>query len=241
MIALEITPLRIDFPSGLALRFAEASIVLDAKQPVALMLGENGVGKTSLLNCLSGFTPISSGEIRVSGVRFSSGLTSRQAGRLGVARGFQVPLLCPELTVQENLLLPLIHSSLGRRPATQSLPGLHPIANALLGHLGSSPAELSFGQRRMVELARIELQVRTSLAKIVLLDEPLAGLDASNRQEALKFIGDLAKLGSPIVWVEHGLHSFERPSFATYVILRRSGDGTVTFDEGPSATRGGEQ
>ncbi len=160
------------------------------------LIGANGSGKTSLLNVLSGFSPLDSGKFAISGV-WARGYSAHRVARLGLGRTFQTPRVIPSLNTWENLQI-----GLDARPA--SLP---PIAQATLRRLSASLARhdvalVPHGQRRLLEVLRVTLQG----AAILLLDEPAAGLSTRERTEFARLVKQLRdRHGKTVVLVEHDL------------------------------------
>jgi branched-chain amino acid transport system ATP-binding protein len=164
------------------------------------LIGPNGAGKTTLFNLISGVTPASSGEVLWRGQPVT-GLSPDRLNRLGVARTFQNLRLFDHLSVLENLLV-----ALHRQPSTAVLGALLATRLArrqeserlerawgLLGELGLEPlaerqaGTLAYGDRRRLEIARA-LATRPSL---LLLDEPAAGMNPSEKERLCELIADL--------------------------------------------------
>ena len=164
------------------------------------LIGPNGAGKTTLFNLISGVTPVTSGEVLWRGAPITA-LPTHRRNRLGVARTFQNLRLFDGLSVLENLLV-----ALQRQPRSTALAGLlnspsHRQAERqrleqaweLLEELGlSALAErdagtLAYGDRRRLEIARA-LATRPQL---LLLDEPAAGMNPSEKDALCTLIGEL--------------------------------------------------
>jgi ABC-type branched-subunit amino acid transport system ATPase component/ABC-type branched-subunit amino acid transport system permease subunit len=157
------------------------------------LIGPNGAGKTTLLNLIGRFYQAQHGRVIRNSEIFSIHPTYKQA-RLGIARTFQATQLFTSLSVYENIYLAL------PRNANHDL-----IINELLvlvgftGNVYSTTSDLAFVDRRLVEIAR-------SLAcnpDLVLLDEPAAGLSATEKDQLSKLLKYLAGLGIRILLVEH--------------------------------------
>ncbi len=155
----------------------DARLAIGAGEVVAL-LGPNGAGKTTTLRALAGLQPLSDGHIRLSGRDLDEPArrrhTSTEHRSIGVV--FQDYLLFPHLTALDNVAFGLRRRGLPRREARERATGwLDRVGVAGLAH--HRPRQLSGGQAQRVALARA-LAVRPDL---LLLDEPLAALDAGTR------------------------------------------------------------
>jgi ABC-type branched-subunit amino acid transport system ATPase component/branched-subunit amino acid ABC-type transport system permease component len=171
------------------------------------IIGANGAGKTVLIDAISGFARMRSGSVHVNGHDVSHLSTTQRVG-LGLARTFQSLELFEDMTVLENLLVAcepkdraawltdLVH------PGTPSMtsPQFELIERMrLVDDLGRLPTELSFGRRRLVALCRAII----ARPSIVLLDEPAASLDESEREDLGVLIRWLAELGVAVLLIEH--------------------------------------
>ena len=177
---------------------------------VLAVVGPNGAGKTSLIDALTGFTPVSAGTIELRGHDIT-GLRAFNRSRMGLGRTFQNLELFEDLSVRENILTGLDTQS--RFTYTKDLvrPGrasLNNAANAAIAALGIEKdldtivANLPQGRRRMVAIAR--LIAREPIA--IMLDEPAAGLSGSERRTACKLFRALAdQLGAAVLLVEHNV------------------------------------
>jgi branched-chain amino acid transport system ATP-binding protein len=185
MAFLEVRDLTVSFGSLVAVNRVSFDV---APGEIVGLIGPNGAGKTTTFNTITGFYAAQSGEVRFRDQRILGFPAYRIAG-LGIARTFQNIDLFGEMSALENVLtgthLHLRPSVLG---AALKLPGAQRAeqraleeANALLSFVGADrvaehrAGALSFGQQRLVELARA-LAVRPSL---LLLDEPASGLSAT--------------------------------------------------------------
>lgn len=179
------------------------------------LIGPNGSGKSTFLNVLSGFIAPDAGAIRYRDADVT-GWRVDQLALAGIGRTFQVPQLIDELTTLENIEIGLVgHQKSGLVPAVLRLP--RDIAwerqrrSAALETframrfapetLGRPVAELSLGFKRIVEIGRAAV----SKPKILLLDEPAAGLNETERQDLGDRLQELAAQGITILVVEHNV------------------------------------
>jgi branched-chain amino acid transport system ATP-binding protein len=179
------------------------------------LIGPNGAGKTSLFNCVCGVLRVDGGHIRYAG-RDLHGLRPHRRARMGIARTFQTLELFRELTVLENLMVPVdARSPRGMVADALRLPRARfeehradERARALLHFLGIADAagvpggDLPIGIQRRVELGRA-LALRPTL---LLLDEPAAGLDS---RETADLAGVLSRIrerfGTTMLLVDHDM------------------------------------
>jgi sulfate-transporting ATPase len=175
------------------------------------LIGPNGAGKTTLLDAVSGFTHTSGGSIQLAGTDLV-GLGATARARLGLGRSFQSLELFDDLTVEEHLRCACDQRSVGRpitdlcRVNREPLPAAAQQVVAAFQFealLDSLPGELSFGQRRLLGIARAV----TAQPSILLLDEPAAGLDCTETRELGVLISSLARdWGMGILLIEHDVH-----------------------------------
>ena len=194
------------------------------------VIGPNGAGKTTLFNCISGIYA-HEGRIELAGEDVSRLRSDRRAAR-GISRTFQTPLLIPDLTALENVLVGAYsHTRGGVASSVLRLRGMrkdetnarHEAAE-LLERLrfpvpvDSPVASLPHGDRRRVEVARALI----GRPKVLLLDEPAAGLGAEEAEllvEEVSAVG--ATRGSTCVLVEHDVALVRR--VAKYVVVLDAG------------------
>jgi ABC-type branched-subunit amino acid transport system ATPase component len=178
------------------------------------LIGPNGSGKTTVINLVSGLLRADAGTITVAG-RPIAGLPAHRIAALGVARTFQNIRLFPELSARHNVL---VGQHLDRHPSIAArllmLPGsraeekqANDRAAALLERvgLGGRAAEqarnLSYGEQRRVEIAR----ALAGSPKILLLDEPTAGMNPVEVQAVAALIRQVAADGHAVLLVEHNV------------------------------------
>jgi branched-chain amino acid transport system ATP-binding protein len=178
------------------------------------LIGPNGAGKSTVFNLLTGFDAADAGEVTFDG-RSMSGLRPHEIVRRGIARTFQTTRLFDEMSVLENVLVGahsrtkagLIRSAFGlpgvreeeaasRREAHQflRLVGLDEVADQLA-------ADLPHGSRRLVEIARC----LASGPRLVLLDEPAAGLNGAETARLGEMLRRICDTGVTLVVVEHDM------------------------------------
>ncbi|MGX1311232.1 ABC-type branched-subunit amino acid transport system ATPase component/branched-subunit amino acid ABC-type transport system permease component [Streptomyces calvus] len=165
---------------------------------VTAVVGPNGAGKSTLFHCLAGTVRPTRGTVRLAG-RDITRLPAHARTRLGIARTFQQPAVFPTLTVAENV----------RVGAEQGRPGAGPGAVertlrllGLDGPVRAHPATgLPTGTLRRVELAR----ALATGPRVLLLDEPAAGLDTGEVAALTRILAALAADGTALLVVEHDL------------------------------------
>ena len=192
---------------------------LDAPTPgIVALFGRSGCGKTTLINIISGLLKPDEGRVELDGIVLTD---TRERVAIPVERRrigyvFQDSRLFPHLGVLANLRYGLRRASRGSRSIgldeVLALLGLEPL-------LARRPYQLSGGERQRVALGRALL----SQPRLLLLDEPLAALDAARRDEVLPYLERLRdKLSIPMVYVSHQLEEVLR--LATHVALMEAGE-----------------
>lgn len=177
------------------------------------LMGRNGVGKTTLLNCIMGLLPMASGNLRLEGTDLTRVSADRRAG-LGIGYVPQGRQIFPLLTVEENLNIGL---STGRKKLSK-VPDLvfelFPVLREMLGRLGG---DLSGGQQQQLAIGRA-LVLQPSL---LILDEPTEGIQPNIVQEIGEIIQRLCReMGITVLLVEQKLH-FTRAVADRFTILDR--------------------
>jgi branched-chain amino acid transport system ATP-binding protein len=163
------------------------------------IIGPNGAGKTTLFNMLTGQLAVSQGEIRLKGARINDATPHRRA-RMGMGRTFQIarPLLA--LNALENVM---VGSFLRHRSrAAAEAHAFHVLEEiGLSGRAGRRAGELTLSERRRLEVARaLALE-----PDIILLDEVMAGLNASEIAQAIELVKRLHARGLTVLIIEHNL------------------------------------
>lgn len=192
------------------------------KPGIHAIIGPNGAGKTSAFNTMTGRLPLTSGDISWRG-RSLAGLRPFQVARTDISRKFQIPSVFPELSVDENLDIALWANRIvatdlfSMRPLRwrsdlyDALTKRFPFLKAGGGIAGS----LSLGQRQMLDFSMTYL----TEARLVLLDEPCAGLSAGETGAMIEAIAAInSDLGSTAIIIEHDMRVVERLSDHVFVM-----------------------
>ncbi|MEV4775947.1 ATP-binding cassette domain-containing protein [Microbacterium sp. LTA6] len=205
---------------------ALADVTLDLEQGVCTgLIGPNGSGKSTLVNCLSGLLKPTTGSIAFGGKELHHS-SMRARAKAGLARNFQNLRLFDSLTVRENIAVSAGLAS-GERRASEEIVTQTARLFGLEDDLDARVGDLSWGHRRRVELAR----VINGVPRYLLLDEPGAGLDLSERQKLPGIIGDLTARGVGSLLVDHDMSLISR--VCTRVLVLRQGQ--LIFDGTPAS------
>jgi branched-chain amino acid transport system ATP-binding protein len=205
--------------SGVAVRFggvvaiAKLDLQVDAGQLVAI-IGPNGAGKTTAFNVITGVCPPSEGSVHFDGERID-GRPAHQVCRRGIARTFQNIRLFRSLTVLENASAALVgaHRSWRAdvlrgaawraRETANEAQAISLLERFGLGHFAHARADsLPYGEQRRLEIAR----ALATRPRLLLLDEPAAGMNPSEKEELRQLILQLHReLGLSIVLIDHDI------------------------------------
>ena len=189
---IRVVGARKEFGSLAALGGVDLSV---AAGSVHGLVGPNGSGKTTLLNVISGFIPLTAGQVAVNGTDTSRAPAWRVA-RLGVGRTFQTPRVFDEMSIWENLE---IGADVRGGGENWLLALLEPFRSEWSEN---RPDLLAHAQRRVLEV----LRTVAGDADILLLDEPAAGLSAAERRDFARLVRFLCeRLGKTVLLVEHDL------------------------------------
>jgi len=173
-----------------------------------LIIGPNGAGKTTLFNMLAGAFPVSDGTVTLFG-RDITDLPAYERARLGLSRTFQITNLFPRLSVLENILLALQAAEHGAASLFRRMRANRPLyqrAEALLGEwnltaiAGQTARNISYGEQRQIDL----ILAMALTPKVLLLDEPTAGLSAAEVVRVVGMIRSLSK-AMTILMIEHDM------------------------------------
>jgi branched-chain amino acid transport system ATP-binding protein/branched-chain amino acid transport system permease protein len=170
------------------------------------LIGPNGSGKTTLFNLIDGTVSSRVGALLMRGRRLERRSRVRRA-HAGIARTYQLPRLFGSLTVLENVVLPERSLSIRRLFSPRVMTAERTRAHALLERMGlaayadARPSDLSYGQRKLIELA----QVLWLEPELLMLDEPAAGISPALTERLGEHIRALSARGVAILLVEHDL------------------------------------
>lgn len=181
---------------------------------IVAIIGPNGAGKTTIFNLLSGVLVPTSGEIRFEGRRLN-GLKPCEIAGLGIARTFQNVRLFGNMSVLENVMVGchtgggygLVSAALRLPRARKEERAIHERALAQLARVGletrasESAAALSFGQQRLLEIAR----ALATGPRVLLLDEPGSGLNRAEKEGLERLIREIRESGVTVLLVEHDM------------------------------------
>jgi branched-chain amino acid transport system ATP-binding protein len=206
---------------GLSLRFAGVRALSDVsfsveKGELFSIIGPNGAGKTSIVNCISGRYRPQAGRISFEG-RDITRMRPRDRALLGIGRTFQNLALFHHMTVLDNILVGRHHllksnvltgsiywltgarrEELAQRARVEEIIDFLDLQSVRKAQAGT----LSYGLRKRVELAR----AMAIEPKLVLLDEPMAGMNLEEKEDMARYIVDLnAEFGMTVIMIEHDM------------------------------------
>jgi branched-chain amino acid transport system ATP-binding protein len=204
---------------GLTKKFGGLTAVNDVnfdlpEGQITALIGPNGAGKTTIINLITGFMPASEGSVYFETKEITS-MPAYKVAQNGLARTFQITQIIESFTVLENimmgthanfhfgLLAGMFYTPKERRQHRESLS----IANEVIAFLGLEDkrdiacGHLPYGEKRTVELGR----VLAAKPKLILLDEPAAGLNTGERNKLINVIQRIKKRGQTILIIEHDM------------------------------------
>ena len=186
-----------------AYRLDRGGFNLDAAATLALsgitgVFGRSGAGKTTLLRCIAGLDRAAEGRLVVGGDTWEDGAVRLPPDKRAIGYVFQEPRLFPHLDVRRNLEYGIRRRAGAPALAFDTVVGLL----GLEALLGRRPGGLSGGEAQRVAIGRAMLRA----PRVLLMDEPVAALDAEHRQEILPFIRRLhTGSGIPVLYVTHSI------------------------------------
>jgi urea transport system ATP-binding protein len=179
---------------------------------VTVILGRNGVGKTTLLKSMMGLVPIKSGSIEFEGKPIHK-LTPYERARLGLGFVPQGREIFARLTVEENLRMGLAYKSAGT-PIPSELFDLFPVLKQMLNRRGG---DLSGGQQQQLAIAR----ALAAGPKVLILDEPTEGIQPSIIKDIGRVIRMLADRGTMAIVLVEQYYDFAQELADQYVVMER--------------------
>jgi branched-chain amino acid transport system ATP-binding protein len=227
--------------SGLSRRFSGLVALDDVsfdvhEGEIKAIIGPNGAGKSTLFNCVSGFDTPTSGRVEFAGTSVA-GMKAHDVVRAGMARTFQNTQLFEEMTAVDNVLAGMhAVTRTGMLAASLRLPGalreerqsreeaMRLLRLVGLPHAADSLAgDMPHGLRRLLEIAR----ALAARPRLVLLDEPAAGLNSAETRELADVLYRIRDGGVTIVVVEHDMG-----------LVMEVSDGIVVLDRGRKIAEG---
>ena len=191
------------------------------RHSLTTIIGPNGAGKSTLIKAIAGLVPVSAGSVTLDGQDIT-GLRPDRMGDLGLAYVPQTDNIFRHLSIRENLAL-VLRKMPDRASRLQELLGLFP---ALEPKLGERAGSLSGGQRQMLAVA----MALSRRPRVMLMDEPSAGLSPKITAEVLDLVRGLTGQGVSVLLVEQNVKQALRVSDHCYILA----DGRNQLD-GPAA------
>ena len=212
MAILKVQDLSISFGGVQALK----DVSLEARAgEILAVIGPNGAGKTSLINCISGWYHPQQGQVLLAG-QDSTSYPAHRVASLGIARTFQNIALFKRMTVLDNIMSGAhvrmrsnflacgLYWGPGQKEEVHFREKAEDIIDFLeIQHIRKTPAgALSMGLQRRVEVGR----ALASQPKVLLLDEPMAGLNVEEKEDMARFILDInEERNIPVIFIEHDM------------------------------------
>lgn len=204
---------------------AVAGVDLEVREGELLgLIGPNGSGKTTLFDCITGIQRCTSGDVYFMGTRIT-GMKPHGVYRQGIGRTFQLVQLFPGMTVLDNMIMAIqesegtLLSRLFKRDETEDVRKALELLEFLnIIHLKDQLAKnLSYGQQKLLDLGMVLM----SDPKLIMLDEPLAGVNASLANEIARRLVELNERGCSFLIIEHNMRMIM--SLCTRVVVLDNG------------------
>jgi len=190
------------------------------------LIGPNGSGKSTLVNCITGTLRNDEGSIRFEGEEIRGHAAHRRI-RMGLARSFQIPKPFASMSVLDNLCVPLLYAA--RRH--EKLPQARIVEEAMriLGQVGlAGRPHARSGGLTQVDMRKLELARAMAVKpKLLISDEAMAGLSASEVDDILALLSGLKEQGVAVIMIEHVMRAVMKFSerIAVLVAGRKIADG----------------
>jgi len=198
-----------------------------ARGEIVGLIGPNGSGKTTLINVLSGVLPLTSGQVFL-GDQLINNWSADRRFRHGIARSYQNIRLFNQLSVVQNVEVPLVAHSLWRSVRSEALNLLEKLA--LDGLASSRSASLAYGAQRRLEIAR----ALGGSPHFLLLDEPAAGMNDTETAELVLLLRAISsETGCGMLVIDHDIGMILDLCHRVIVL----NEGRVIFKGLPEATR----
>lgn len=205
---------------------------------IVSLIGPNGAGKTTLFNCINGLLPYPEGEISFQGKPLN-GRKSHEIAELGIARTFQVTRPFNKMTILENMILgqhphlktgiwsalirPKWVSDEEKEAREKGLKTLALFGERLLPRINDFAETLSYANRRRLEIAR----ALVSEPKLLLLDEPTAGMNPHETEGIISLIKKIRDSGITVFLIEHDMK-----------VIMNASDWIIVLDHGEKIAEG---
>lgn len=190
------------------------------------LIGPNGSGKSTLVNCICGALRNEEGVIRFEGRDIGAQPTHRRT-RLGIARSFQIPKPFVSMSVLDNLRIPLLYAA--RQHEKLATNRIADEAMRILRQVGlSDKAQVRSGGLTQVDMRKLELaRAMAAKPKLLISDEAMAGLSASEVDDILALLSQLKQQGVAVIMIEHVMRAVMKFSERVAVLVtgRKIADG----------------
>lgn len=190
------------------------------------LIGPNGSGKSTLVNCICGALRNEEGVIRFEGRDIGAQPTHRRT-RLGIARSFQIPKPFVSMSVLDNLRIPLLYAA--RQHEKLATDRIADEAMRILRQVGlSDKAQVRSGGLTQVDMRKLELaRAMAAKPKLLISDEAMAGLSASEVDDILALLSQLKQQGVAVIMIEHVMRAVMKFSERVAVLVtgRKIADG----------------
>jgi branched-chain amino acid transport system ATP-binding protein len=190
------------------------------------LIGPNGSGKSTLVNCICGALRNEEGVIRFEGRDIGAQPTHRRT-RLGLARSFQIPKPFVSMSVLDNLRIPLLYAA--RQHEKLATDRIADEAMRILRQVGlADKAHARSGGLTQVDMRKLELaRAMAAKPKLLISDEAMAGLSASEVDDILALLSQLKQQGVAVIMIEHVMRAVMKFSERVAVLVtgRKIADG----------------